>query len=270
MSAGPQARLLPDGKRLHLHHGPIDLICGVEGADRDACFAQAQSRFRTILAELVPELPLLRRQVGSQRPGSPVGRRMHAASLPHRARFVTLMAGVAGAVADEILAAMCGGHSPERAYVNNGGDVAFAVPHGAAFTALGPAGEITLRTCGGVATSGWSGRSFSLGIADAVTVVARSAAQADVAATLIANAVDLPGHPVITRTPAHDLSPDSDLGARLVTTGVGPLHSDEVRAALRSGQQVAAQMRRENLIMQAALSLNGRVALVETEELLNA
>ena len=47
----------------------------------------------------------------------------------------------------------------------------------------------------GIATSGWRGRSFSLGIADAVTVLAATAAEADAAATMIANAVDLPGHP---------------------------------------------------------------------------
>ena len=49
----------------------------------------------------------------------------------------------------------------------------------------------------GVATSGWRGRSFSLGIADAVTVLARTGAAADAAATIIANAVDLPGHPAV-------------------------------------------------------------------------
>src|SRR5690606_41231750 len=60
----------------------------------------------------------------------------------------------------------------------------------------------------GVATSGWRGRSFSLGIADAVTVLARTGAEADAAATLIANAVDLPGHPAIKRRPARELAPE--------------------------------------------------------------
>jgi ApbE superfamily uncharacterized protein (UPF0280 family) len=67
-----------------------------------------------------------------------------------------------------------------------------------------------------VATSGWrckgkGGRSFSFGIADAVTVLAGSAAAADAAATVIANAVDLPGHGAITRRPASAIDPDSDL-----------------------------------------------------------
>src|SRR6266567_392628 len=80
----------------------------------------------------------------------------------------------------------------------------------------------------GVATSGRHGRSFSLGIADAVTVLAPTASQADAAATIIANAVDLPGHPAIVRCLAHDLQPDSDLGARLVTRDVGPLGESEI------------------------------------------
>ena len=88
-------------------------------------------------------------------------------------------------------------------------------------TGNGMADRITIRSADGVrgvATSGWRGRSFSLGIADAVTVLARTGAEADAAATLIANAVDLPGNPAIKRIPAQELAPDSDLGARLGDT----------------------------------------------------
>ncbi len=89
----------------------------------------------------------------------------------------------------------------------------------------------------GIATSGWRGRSHSLGIADAVTVLAATASAADAAATIIANAVDLPGHPAIARRPARALSPDSDLGTRLVTVGVGALPAAEIdrRARRRPG-----------------------------------
>ena len=111
---------------------------------------------------------------------------------------------------------------------------------------------------GGIATSGRQGRSFSLGIADSVTVLARDAAGADAAATLIANAVDLPGHPAIRRTPARALDPDSDLGDRPVTTAVGPLEPDEVAAALAAGRACAEAMRRRGLIHDAALMLRGR------------
>ena len=114
----------------------------------------------------------------------------------------------------------------------------------------------------GVATSGRHGRSFSLGIADAVTVLARTASQADAAATIIANAVDLPGHPAIVRCPAHDLQPDSDLGARLVTRDVGELTGHEVEDALESGAACARKLLAEGLIDGAALRLQGETVLV--------
>ena len=112
----------------------------------------------------------------------------------------------------------------------------------------------------GVATSGWRGRSFSLGIADAVTVLAADAAAADVAATLLANAVDLPGHPATRRTPAVELAPDSDLGEHLVTVDVGPLTNDEVDAAVGAGLAEAERMRSSRLIEAAVLCLDGQVA----------
>ena len=113
----------------------------------------------------------------------------------------------------------------------------------------------------GVATSGWRGRSFSLGIAYAVTVLAGSGAAADAAATLLANAVDLPGHPGVTRRPARELSPDSDLGERLVTTGVGRLAPGEIRTALERGWRAAERLRRAGPIEAAALFLAGEARL---------
>ena len=114
----------------------------------------------------------------------------------------------------------------------------------------------------GVATSGRHGRSFSLGIADAVTVLARCASQADAAATIIANAVDLPGHPAIVRMPASELQPDSDLGARLITRDVGHLTDGEIETALDAGARRARELLSSGLIEGAALRLLGETVLV--------
>ena len=114
----------------------------------------------------------------------------------------------------------------------------------------------------GIATSGRHGRSFSLGIADAVTVLAKTASQADAAATIIANAVDLPGHPAIVRCPANELQPDSDLGARLVTRDVGALGESEIDDALSAGVGRARQLLAAGLIEGAALRLLGETAVV--------
>jgi ApbE superfamily uncharacterized protein (UPF0280 family) len=198
-----------------------------------------------------------------------VARRMHAAVSPFAAvHFITPMAAVAGSVAEEILGAMLDAAHLERAYVNNGGDIALHLTDGEQFSVglidrpdqYGLLRTITIDAADparGVATSGRHGRSFSLGIADAVTVLARTASKADAAATIIANAVDLPGHPRIIRCPANELQPDSDLGPRLVTRDVGPLTENEVAAALRAGAICAQQLFESGLIEGAALRLLG-------------
>ncbi|OQM73750.1 UPF0280 family protein [Manganibacter manganicus] len=272
---GPQAHWLEDGKRLHLNHGPIDLIVQAFGApqERQAAYQQAVDRFRTVLDELVAELPKLRYPASVVRRSftGPTARRMEVAvaALASNA-FITPMAAVAGAVADEILAAMVAERKLERAYVNNGGDTAFflasdqAMRFAIAGTGHGLSDRIAVHAADpvrGVATSGWRGRSFSLGIADAVTVLAHTGAAADAAATLIANAIDLPGHPAVARRPARDLAPDSDLGGRLVTTGVSVLSPVEVAAALERGLRVAENFRLCGLIQAAAMFLCGNVRL---------
>jgi hypothetical protein len=93
-------------------------------------------------------------------------------------------------------------------------------------------------------------------------VLARTAAQADAAATIIANAVDLPGHPAIVRCPANDLQPDSDLGARLVTRDVGELSRGESRGALEAGATCARKLLTAGLIDRAALRLFGETTVV--------
>ncbi len=263
MSAASQAAVLPDGRRLHLHHGPIDLVIEVVGAPREAANARAIQRFETILPGLAAELPALRRPLNGSSFKDPVARRMSRAVAPFGETFVTPMAAVAGAVADEMLAALVGSDVIPKAYVNNGGDIAFHLLPGQSASSLGPTGTIAIShesPSRGLATSGWRGRSHSMGIADAVTVAAETAAAADVAATLIANAVDLPGHPAITRVPASHLNPDSDLRERLVTTGVGPLGTAEIAEALHRGQIFARRLVDRGLIHQAALSLGGAVA----------
>jgi uncharacterized protein len=270
-------RRFGDGRR-HFHDGPIDLVIEAFGEDRaaEAAYAAAWRRFETILDELCDELPLLRSRSTptSPTPRGVIARRMAAAVAPfHAERFVTPMAAVAGAVAEEILHAMTAAAPLARAYVNNGGDIAFHLAPDERFS-IGMAatpdrlemfGRAAIRASDrvrGVATSGWPARSFSLGIADGVTVLASSAADADAAATLIANAVDLPGHPAIERTPARDLDSQSDLGDLLVTTKVGPLMANEIDIALAAGAIEAEHWRRAGVIEAAALRLGEASRLV--------
>jgi len=267
--------MLPGG-RLHLQHGPIDLVVEGFGAPDEVARAydQAAERFEDLLATLVGELDLLRRPVGRAlpKPTGPVARRMVAAVWPHRAAFITPMAAVAGAVADEVLAATVEGRKLARAYVNDGGDIALHLTPGTEFDAgvvfdieapnidgiATIAADMPVR---GIATSGRGGRSFSLGIADAATVLARSGAAADAAATLLANAVDV-DHPAVCRRPARELDETSDLGDLPVTVGLGPLDGAAIDSALDAGVARAAAMRAAGLIEGALLALRGRWRVV--------
>jgi uncharacterized protein len=274
----PQVAFLPDGRRLHLQDGPIDLIVEAKGNDADVCAAYqaAVRRFTGLLDELCEELAELRTAADPARcaMNGVVARRMHAAVAPFAADcFVTPMAAVAGAVAEEILGGMVDVAQLTRAYVNNGGDIALYLGDDEAF-AVGlmdrPDDFGLLRTMviraedpiRGIATSGRHGRSFSLGIADAVTVLARTASQADAAATIIGNAVDLPGHPAIVRVPANELQPDSDLGTRLVTRDVGELSEHEIEDALEAGSACARRLLAAGLIEGVALRLCGETVVV--------
>lgn len=277
-----RVNFLPDGRRLHLQDGPIDLIIEAFGSISEVkiAYEAAIGRFTTILDELCQELPRLRMRAGSNIP-PPIGktaRRMASAVAPYATRtFITPMAAVAGAVAEEILDAMVSGARLAKAYVNDGGDIAFHLASGQHFT-IGMIGGLdrpslfgaaSLRSTDpvrGIATSGCQGRSFSLGIADAVTVLAERAAIADSAATIIGNAVDLPDNPNVRRAPARSISPDSDLVDLLVTCEVGDLSREEVNRALQAGVAVAEQLRSECLIHSAALHLRGITRVVTQDD----
>jgi hypothetical protein len=255
-----QVQVLADG-RLHLNHGPMDLICQVWGPGRARAFDRSVARFDGLLEELVAELAALRAEQSLV--SGPIAQVMAAAVLPFRPAFITPMAAVAGAVAEAVLAAMVDGPGVMRAYVNNGGDIAVHLAAGQRLScAMAQGGMVEVgaeQPVRGIATSGWRGRSWSFGIADAVTVLARTAAMADAAATMVANAVDLPGHPAVTRRPAVEMQADSDLGHRLVTVGVAALTRAEVARALDRGLAAARDYQARGLIEGAALFLQGDV-----------
>ena len=237
--------------------------------------------FQEILPALVKELPVLKRPAGDLHPvQGPVARRMRRACDPFGAlRFITPMAAVAGAVADELIA---GFDRPgvRRASINNGGDIALHLGPDTRYT-IGIWAQLERQwrrdtqresvdrvfkvdhamPVRGVATSGWRGRSFSLGIADSVTVLAADAAAADAAATLVANAVNCRFDGIV-RAPAHILRDDSDLTDLLVTVHVPALPAELKCAALSAGRAEAERWRDRGLLYAAVLFLQGEVEVV--------
>jgi len=273
-----RASMLPDGRRLHLQDGPIDLIIEAFGtsASVHTAYDTAVIRFQSVLDELCSELPLLRTAAAPlmQMPEGTIAKRMAIAVAPYAEKmFITPMAAVAGAVAEEILDSMTSAAELSKAYVNDGGDIAIHLSLGTAFrvgminrpdqpSLFGSATLYAGDPVRGIATSGWRGRSFSLGVADAVTVLARTAAVADVAATIIANNVDISGSSKIHRVPARSLAPDSDLCDLLVTQSVAELSPGEINCALDRGTRAADQLRADGLIHSAALHLQGETRIV--------
>jgi len=280
--------------RWHFHHGPIDIVLQLEGQEA-ACqqaLQNAWARFETVLPELVNELPALRRPVADLQAhhfqGS-VAQRMHQATAnmawASPDGFITPMAAVAGSVAQEVLQAL-DVPGVERAYVNNGGDIALHLRSGEwriglvsdvqQALAVNPVNDMVVDgqfvvgrdlPVRGIATSGWGGRSFSLGIADSVTVLADTATHADVAATLIANAVNL-DHPLIQRRPANSLRDDTDLGPRLVTVAVPELPPALIQDALQLGLDCAHGLQARMQLHAALLSCQGQVVMTSALECL--
>jgi ApbE superfamily uncharacterized protein (UPF0280 family) len=272
-----------EGGRWHFNHGPIDIVAEAHGdpyavaAAHDAAWA----RFGHVLDELVRELPLLRAPVaGGVRPRGVVGARMWDACAAFSPMFITPMAAVAGSVAQELIA-FYDRPGIERAWINNGGDIALHLAPGQSARVgvyadlarfdwqdsgiLATDGQFEISAAQpvrGVATSGWRGRSFSLGIADSVTVLAATAAEADAAATVIANAVDV-DDAAIHRRPANECKDDSDLGDTLVTVDVPELAPAQVRSALDTGAVCAKVLQKEGLAWAALLVCQGQWRLVE-------
>ena len=270
--------------RLHLQHGPIDIIAHVDAPEevRKRLYTSASNRFSTVLVELVAEMDLLKHPWSADLPDPKGGiAQKMCFAVGGSDFFVTPMAAVAGAVADEVLEAMLNEakntdpclEEIQRMYVNNGGDIAFWLNAGESFSIgvvdnpgipelnarVSLAYESPVR---GIATSGWRGRSQSLGIADAVTVLAGSAATADAAATLIANDVNV-YYPGILKRPASEVKDESDLGMLPVTVDVPPLPVDQISEALKRGAQTAGNFIRTGKIEAAYLSLQKQTLVVE-------
>ena len=291
-----QRHLLP-GQRWHFQHGPIDIIIAADGeaAALQAAHNAAWVRLQTVLAELVAELPRLRQPVAGSNPlQGAIARQMWAACAPLVGAadgFITPMAAVAGAVAQSLIGAY---QRPgiQRAWVNNGGDMALHLAPGTqvqvglvadlasfdgAALAHSAAGLLRVDTTfavlasspvRGVATSGWRGRSLSRGIADSVTVLARSGAEADAAATVIANAVDLPSPAAaaaagIVRQPASVVRDDSDLGQIAVTVSVPTLPIAVVQQALQRGLACAQRLQAAGRVHAALLTCQGQLCRLQ-------
>jgi uncharacterized protein len=176
------------------------------------------------------------------------------------------MAAVAGTIADAV-ANWLFEKGSTRVIVDNGGDIAVRIAEGQTVN-VGVRPQISSRRIShvihlesdrltwGVTTSGVGGRSFTRGIASAVTVLATTASIADAAATAIANACFVKDNR-ITQVPAEKIDPNTDLPGIYVTTEVGPLSSGKIRSAINRARQKADCLSRKGIIVGAVIALAG-------------
>ena len=258
--------------RLFLNHGPIDIVLEAFGKDKPLAYEKAKKYFSTLLNELVLDMDLLKKEVVTHRNfNNKISQSMQNATEKFYPNFITPMAAVAGSVADNILNVLVKDTKLEKAYVNNGGDVSFYLTENQTVkSSLASIPNIIAEIdykdkSRGIATSGWRGRSFSLGIADSVTVLADNAAMADAAATMIANSVNIKNHPLIIKKPAEEIYEDSDLKNLMVTVEVGDLKQSEIEDALRNGNEVGKKYLENGLINSALIELHNCFCIVQKE-----
>ena len=261
-----------EDNRLFLQHGPTNIVIEAIGIDKNLAYLNAKNYFETLLEELVLDLTLLKKEVVLNRKfNNKISQSMQDATERFIPSFITPMAAVAGSIADNILKALIDDTYLEKAYVNNGGDISFYLNEnqtmkGSLAAIPNMITEIKHKNSSrGIATSGWRGRSFSLGIADSVTVLADNAAMADAAATMIANSVNIKNHPLIIKKPAEEIYEDSDLKNLMVTVEVGDLKQSEIEDALRNGNEVGKKYLENGLINSALIELHNCFCIVQKE-----
>jgi len=205
-----------------------------------------------------------------------VVRRMIEATKKMEEQDLTPLAAVAGTASDVVADSMFS-KGGTKIIVDNGGDIAIRLREGEV-ARVGVKTEIDANQpdylisidsamgIGGVATSGLGGRSFTKGIASAVTVLSQTAAFSDAAATVIGNFTNVED-PNIMRSQAEKIYPDTDIAEEWVTIKVGKLSQEKIGEALNNGLTKAYTICQRGLIHGALIALQGRVAWTNSLDL---
>ncbi len=262
------------GGKLYIDNGPVQMLVQAEraGIPMPAEMEKAAAQVNNLLTQLVKLLPQAKRPwpdlEGMRFPG--VLGKMLPAARATESPDMTPMCAVAGAFAD-LTADYLANRGATRVLINNGGDLALRL-RGSTQAVLGVADKVggnpVWKVCvrggqgvGGTATSGLAGRSFTLGVADAVTVFAGTGAVADACATHIANTTAIDS-PAVSRRRARDLDPDTDIPDLLVTTEVGKLTEGEIARALDQAEERARYLMGRGTILGVMLFVQGRHRLL--------
>jgi ApbE superfamily uncharacterized protein (UPF0280 family) len=250
--------------------GPATLVVNGEKDGKSYAFDKTRlvEQVEEILADIRDCLPVLKQKAHKIRRTAylpVVARRMVDAVKAVDETSLTPMAAVAGAVAEQLKEWLIG-EGLEFLSVNNGGDIAIVnkrskpvsigigdVQRSRSTPYILKIGELIDF---GVATSGFGGRSFTLGLADIVSVVASSAPLADAAATYIGNGTNFDAA-CVGRRKAVEIDPSTDIPEEMVTVSIGELSPEMVAEALGRGKAVAERLKTEGSISEAVIFLKG-------------
>ena len=221
-----------------------------------------------ILDQLAAFLPIIKKRASILKPEGcypEVVNEMISATQAIKDPDFTPLAAVAGATSDMVADYLLKTKAT-KIIVNNGGDIAIRLREGHAaivglrLNLMRPDFNYNVlieRDCG-ICTSGIGGRSFTLGVADGVTVLAHQAAIADAAATFLGNKTVV-SSPKIQKVLAESVYPDTDLVGVEVTHSVGALSQEEIDTAMKAGKAEALRLLEKGVIHGAIISVKDHV-----------
>jgi ApbE superfamily uncharacterized protein (UPF0280 family) len=236
-----------------------------QAAQASFAYLEAVAKDKTVLSDFagnirsLPENALAQRMIDSVRAIGDID--------------LTPMAAVAGTIADAV-ADWLFDRGPTKVIVDNGGDIAIRLAADETAT-VGIRPQINCldishiallddrSSSWGVTTSGRGGRSFTRGIASAVTVIAENASIADAAATAIANACFVEDSSIV-QIPAERMDPRTDLKGINVTAEVGALNPVKKMQALKMALSKADALCRKERIVGALIALDDVFVITES------
>ena len=259
--------LIEDDK-LFIENGPTNIIAEAFSSEKKEIYNLICEYSSKFLKDLSLEIENLKKPTSQKNKFvSDIANTMFESTKLFLPNFITPMASVAGSISELLLLKVLEKFKVNKIYINNGGDISLYISKNEKFNFnIGGTSCVIEYTgidgFGGIATSGWKGRSFSMGIADSVTVIAEKASVADAAATIIGNHIDLKNSNKVKKTFANNLYEDTDLNNKLITVSVESLTDAEIRQALSRGKIISENYISKNLIKSVIINLQDNILIL--------
>ena len=260
--------LIEDDK-LFIENGPTNIIAEAFSLEKIKIYNLICEYSSKFLKDLSLEIRTLKKPTSYENEFvSEIANTMFDSTKLFLPNFITPMASVAGSISELLLLKVLEKFKVNKMYINNGGDISLYIAKNEKFN-FSVGGETSFVVeyadtdgLGGIATSGWKGRSFSMGIADSVTVIAEKASIADAAATIICNHIDLKNSKKIKKTIANNLYEDTDLNNKLITVSVENLTETEIRQAISMGKIISEYYISKNFIKAVIINLQNNILIL--------